>query len=132
VPLTFISVMAFAGILGMAGVGMPFVEIGIGMSVVVLGLAIALQINVSTLAAMGFVGFFAIFHGHAHGAEMPESVSGLAYGVGFVCATALFHAVGIGLGLAIGHAGQKYSRRIVQVGGGAMAVAGVAILAGIL
>jgi urease accessory protein len=72
VPLSFISTMAIAGLLGMAGVWLPFVEIGIGMSVVVLGFAVALQLNLPTLAAMGLVGFFAIFHGHAHGAEMPE------------------------------------------------------------
>ena len=107
-------------------------EIGIGMSVVVLGLAIALQLNISTLAAMGLVGFFAIFHGHAHGAEMSENTSAFAYGVGFVCATALLHAVVIGLGLTIGYAEQTYGRRIVQVGGGAMAIAGVAVLVGIL
>lgn len=128
VPLTFVSVMALAGIAGMAGVKLPFVEIGIGMSVVVLGLAVAFQLSLPTLLAMALVGFFAIFHGHAHGAEMPQSVSGLAYGVGFTCATALLHAVGVGLGLAIGKAGQVYSRRIVQIGGGAMAIAGVAIL----
>jgi urease accessory protein len=52
-------------------------------------------------AAMGLVAFFAVFHGYAHGAEMPETVSGLAYGLGFVAATALLHAVGIGFGLAI-------------------------------
>ncbi len=130
VPLTFVSVMAVAGTLGMAGVGLPFVEVGIGMSVVVLGLAIAFQLNISTLAAVGLVGFFAIFHGHAHGAEMPESASGFAYGLGFVSATATLHAIGIGLGLTIGYIGETYSRRIIQVGGGAMAVAGVAILAG--
>lgn len=132
VPLTFVSAMAVAGVLGIAGVGLPHVEIGIGMSVVVLGLAVAFQLNIPTLAAMGLVGFFAIFHGHAHGAEMPESTSGLAYGVGFVCATALLHVVAIGLGLAIGYTGQKYSRQIVQLGGGAMAVAGILILARIL
>jgi urease accessory protein len=60
VPLTFVSVMALAGVAGMAGIGLPFVEIGIGMSVVVLGLAIAFQLNVPTLAAMGLVGFFAL------------------------------------------------------------------------
>jgi urease accessory protein len=132
VPLTFVSVMAIAGVLGIAGVGLPYVEIGIGMSVVVLGLAIAFQLNISTLAAIAIVGFFAIFHGHAHGAEMPESTSGLEYGIGFLCATALLHAVGIGTGLTIGYAGQTYSRRIVQVGGGAIAIAGVTILVGIL
>ncbi len=120
VPLTFVSVMAIAGVAGMAGVGLPYVEIGIGMSVVVLGTAIAFQLNPPTLVAMALVGFFAIFHGHAHGAEMPESTSGLTYGVGFVCATALLHAIGISLGLTIGYAGKIYSRRIVQVGGGAM------------
>ena len=132
VPLAFVSTMAIAAVLGMASLGLPYVEVGIGMSVVVFGLAIALRLNISTLAAMGLVGFFAIFHGYAHGAEIPESASGLAYGVGFVCSTALLHALGIGLGLTIGYAGQTYSRRIVQVGGGAMGIAGVAILSGIL
>jgi urease accessory protein len=132
VPLTFVSVMAMAGVAGMAGAGLPFVESGIGMSVVVLGLAIAFQLNPPTLVAIGLVGFFAIFHGYAHGAEMPESASGLAYGVGFVCATALLHSIGIGLGLTIGYVGQIYSRRIVQIGGGAMAIAGIAILSGVL
>ena len=132
VPLTFVSVVAVAGVLGMAGVELPYVEIGIGISVIVLGTAIALQFNIPTLAAMGLVGFFAIFHGHAHGMEMPERASGLVYGVGFVCATALLLAVGIGFGLTIGYAGQTYGRRIAQVGGGAMVIAGVAVLAGIM
>ena len=127
-PLTFVSVMALAGVAGMGDVKLPLVEIGIGMSVVVLSLALAFQINVPTFVGMALVGFFAIFHGHAHGTEMPESASGLAYGVGFVCATALLHAIGVGLGLAIGQAGRSYSRRIAQVGGGAMAIAGIAML----
>lgn len=120
--------MVLAGFAGMAGVKLAFVEIGIGMSVVVFGLAVAFQLSVPTLVAMSLVGFFAIFHGYAHGAEMPEGVSGLAYGVGFLFATALLHALGVGLGLAIGKAGQLYSRRIVQIGGVAMAIAGIAIL----
>jgi len=127
VPLTFVSVMALAGIAGMAGVEIPFAEIGIGISVVVLGLAVAFQLSVPTVAAMTLVGFFAIFHGYAHGAEMPESVSGLSYGLGFVWATTLLHAVGVGLGVAIGKT--EYSRRMVQIGGAAMAIAGIAILA---
>jgi len=128
VPSTFVSVMALAGIAGTAGVELPFVEIGIGMSVVVLGLVVAFQLNVSTLVAMSLVGFFAIFHGHAHGAEMPESVFGLTYGVGFICATALLHVIGVALGLAVGKAGEAYSRPIVQIGGGAMAIVGLVIL----
>ena len=128
VPLTFITVMAVAGIAGMAGVRLPFVEIGIGMSVVVFGLAVAFQFSPPTLVAMTLVGFLAIFHGHAHGVEMPDSASGLHYGVGFVCATALLHSTGVGFGLAIGKTGYLYGRRIVQVGGGVMAIVGAAIL----
>ncbi|MBV9572252.1 MAG: HupE/UreJ family protein [Alphaproteobacteria bacterium] len=128
VPLTFVSIMAVAGLAGMAGVRLPFAEIGIGLSIIVLGMAVALQVSVPTLAAMAAVGFFAIFHGHVHGAEMPASVSGLTYGLGFVFATALLHGIGIGLGLAIARAGKAYSRRILQISGSAMALAGVAFL----
>jgi urease accessory protein len=129
VPSTFVSVMALAGIAGMAAVKLPFVELGIGLSVIVLGLAVALQVSVPTLVAMSVVGVFAIFHGHVHGTEMPASASGLAYGLGFVCATALLHAIGVGSGVAIGKTGQALSRSILQVIGAAMAIAGVAILA---
>jgi len=132
VPLTFVLVMALAGLIGMAGVALPFVEMGIGLSVVVFGLTIAFQLSLPPVAAMALVGFFAIFHGYAHGAEMPDTASGLAYGAGFVTATALLHAFGIGLGLHIGHASRVYGRRMVQIGGTAMALAGIAILSGIL
>src|SRR5499433_2092487 len=128
VPLSFVSVMALAGIAASAGIKLPFAEIGIGMSIVVLGLAVAFQLSVPTLVAMGLVGFFAIFHGYAHGIEMPQGVSGLFYGAGFICATTLLHAMGVGLGLAIGKTGQVYGRRIVQIGGGVMAIAGAATL----
>ncbi len=131
VPLTFVSVMALAGITGMAGVKLPFVEIGIGMSVVVLGLAVATQLSVPTLVAASLVGLFAVFHGHVHGVEMLASMSGLSYGLGFICATALLHATGVSLGVAGAKLDQVYSRPMVQIGGAAIAVAGVAMLAGI-
>jgi urease accessory protein len=130
VPLAFVSVMAAGGVLGVAGIAAPFVELGIGLSVVVLGLTVAFGLHFPTIAAMMLVGVFAIFHGHAHGAEMPESVAGLAYGVGFVLATALLHAIGIGLGLGVGKAGAAIGRRALRTAGTAMALAGVAILAG--
>ena len=130
VPASFLAVMALGGAFGMAGIALPFVEFAIGLSVVVLGLAIALQVSVPTFAAMGLVAFFAVFHGHAHGSEMSDTAPGLAYGLGFIAATAALH--GIGLGLGIGANGAFRGRRIVQAGGGAMAVAGVALLAGIL
>jgi urease accessory protein len=123
VPLSFVATMAFGGALGMAGVALPYVEIGVGLSVVVLGIIIASRINPPVAIAMALVGFFAVFHGHAHGAEMPETASALAYAAGFIFATLLLHAVGIGAGLLIGR-----ERRITQAAGSAMALAGVAIL----
>jgi urease accessory protein len=127
-PLTFVSVMTVAFSAGMARVNLPFVEIGIGVSVVVFGLAVALQLNVSALVALSVVGFFAIFHGHAHGMEMLESVSRITYGLGFICATALLHAIGVCLGFAIGKMGHVYRRRIVRVSGAAMAIAGLVMV----
>ena len=128
VPLSFVSVMTLAGIAGMSVASLPFTEIGIALSVVVLGLAVAFQLNVPTLAAASLVGVLAIFHGYAHGAEMPASMSGVPYGLGFICATLLLHATGVGLSLAIGRTRQAYGGMIVQVGGAAISAAGIALL----
>ena len=132
VPLAFVMMMAVGGALGMSGVGIPYVEIGIALSVVALGSAIAFGLSLPLVAATTLVGVFAIFHGHAHGAEMPDTASGFEYGAGFILATGILHAIGIGLGLATGLLSQTSGRRIAQVGGGLMAVAGVAILAGFI
>src|SRR3954452_24477249 len=132
VPLSFVSVMAMGAALGVAGVGVPFVEVGIAASVIVLGLAITLRRQWPVAAAMALVGVFAIFHGHAHGTEMPVDAAGLQYGLGFMLATALLHAAGIGLGLSIAQFGRTWSPRVIQVGGAAMAVAGLGILTGAL
>jgi len=126
--LTFVCMMAPAGIAGMHGVRLPFAEIAIGLSVVVFGVAVALQLELRTPVATSVVGFFAVFHGHAHGAEMPASISAISYGIGFVCATALLHATGVSLGVAMGKTGQRWSRRVLQCSGAAMAIAGVTIL----
>src|SRR6202011_1710641 len=80
VPASFVVTMAVAGLAGMAGIALAHAEAGIALSVVVLGAMIALRLTMPVAAAMALVGFFAIFHGYAHGAEMPETVSGLAYG----------------------------------------------------
>jgi urease accessory protein len=132
VPGAFVLVMAVGGALAMVGVELPFVEIGVALSVVALGAAIALRLDLPLAAAMALVGLFAVFHGQAHGAEMPETASGLAYGAGFILATTLLHVVGIGLGIALARLGPLMGRRVAQVGGGLMALAGVAILAGLL
>jgi urease accessory protein len=130
VPASFVITMAAAGIAGMAGLALPYVEAGIALSILVLGAAIALETTMPVAAAMGLVAFFAVFHGHAHGAEMPETMSGLAYGAGFVAATAALHALGIGLGLAIGRSSEMFGRRVLQVCGSAAALVGAALLAG--
>lgn len=132
VPCAFVGMMIVGGALGMYGVAVPFVETGIGLSVVALGLAVAFGFSLPVVAATTLVGFFAIFHGHAHGAEMPDTSSGLSYGAGFVLATAILHIAGVALGLAVGKGETTYGRRITQVAGGAMALAGVAILGGAL
>ena len=87
---------------GMAGAGLPYVETGIAVSVVVLGAIAIFRLAMPVAAAMGLVAFFAVFHGYAHGAEMPEMAAGLAYGAGFIVATAMLHGIGIGLGLMVG------------------------------
>ena len=81
---------------------------------------------------MDLVGLFAIFHGHAHGAEMPEGAGGVAYAAGFMPATALLHVVGIGVGFVIGKAGEKYGSIVVRGAGGIAAFAGVGLLTGVL
>jgi len=101
VPASFVAVMAVAGLAGVAGLELPYVETGIAVSVVALGAIVALRLTMPVAAAMALAGCCAIFHGHAHGAEMPETVSGLAYGLGFVAATAMLHGIGIALGLTM-------------------------------
>jgi urease accessory protein len=128
VPATFVGVMAVGGTLGMAGLALPFGEIGIAFSVIALGLAVALRIRLPVLIAMALTGLFAIFHGHAHGAEMPDASSGLTYAAGFMLATALLHGVGIALGLGAGRLSERGGWRAAQAAGGVMALAGVAIL----
>jgi urease accessory protein len=128
VPASFVSMMIVGGIIGMTGVGLPFVEVGIGLSVVILGLAVAIGYRLPVAAAMAMVGLLAIFHGHAHGVEMPDSASG----VGFVLATASLHAVGIGLGLGIGKLSEAHGTHVLRLAGSAMALAGIAILTGYL
>jgi len=102
VPATFVLVMALGGILGITGIGIPGIEIGIAASVIVLGTIVALRVKASVAVAMAVVALFAIFHGHAHGTEMPLAAASVPYAVGFMLATALLHLAGIALGFAIG------------------------------
>lgn len=129
VPGSFLLAMAVAGLAGMSGLMLPHVEIGIALSVLLLGAAIALSLTMPVAAAMGVVACFAVFHGLAHGAEMPQTASGVAYGLGFLGATGLLHGAGIGLGLVIARA-HAFGRRAAQFGGAATALAGAVLLAG--
>ncbi len=105
VPASFVAAMTVAGVAASTGAALPYVETGIAVSVVVLGAIAVFGVAMPIAAAMGLVAFFAVFHGYAHGLEMPETASGLAYGAGFVAATTVLHGIGIGLGLMIGQVG---------------------------
>lgn len=121
VPLTFISLMAVGGLLAVAGVSLPWVESGIGASVLVLGLLVAAAVRLPVLASSLVVGLFALFHGHAHGTEIPPLASGLAYGLGFILTTALFHGTGMGFAQSVRHWGTPV---LVRLAGGATAAFG--------
>jgi len=99
-PVTFPLVMAFGGFLGLIGLHLPFTEVAIALSGVLLGGAVALEWKPPLPAAAALVGLFGLFHGYAHGAELPPGQNALLYSLGFVLATGMLHATGIALGLA--------------------------------
>jgi urease accessory protein len=132
VPASFVAVMALGGAVGVAGLTVPLTEIGIAASVAVLGAVIALRVRAPVAIAMGLVGFFAVFHGYAHGAEMPSVAAGLTYGLGFIAGTALLHASGISFGYAAGQIGERYGAVAYRVAGSLVAVAGLGLLAGVV
>ena len=121
-PVVFPLVMALGGVLGILGVPLPGVEIGIAVSAAVLGMMVALAARPPVWVAGAIVGTFAIFHGHAHGAELPPGADALAYSAGFVIATGLLHLSGIAVGLL---ARWPAGRIAVRTAGGAIAIAGV-------
>ncbi len=128
-PLAFMAVMAIGGALAIAGVALPGVEAGIATSLVVFGAMLATRFGLPATAAAALVGVFALFHGHAHGAELPATASPLGYAIGFVLASFLLHLAGIGLarGLALLPAASALSLRLA---GGAVAATGLALLIG--
>lgn len=126
-PVTFPLVMAVGGALGVLGLPLPMVEEGIAASALVLGLMVALAVRPPLWVAAVIVGFFALFHGHAHGTELPEAADAVAYSVGFVIATGLLHLAGIALGLLVA---SRVGRIAVRTAGAAIALAGLAFLTG--
>lgn len=97
-PVAFPMVMAVGGMLGLMGVPIPGIEYGIALSAIMLGAAVMFEYRPKLGIAAALVGFFAIFHGHAHGTELPPGQSAMLYSIGFVIATGCLHAVGIGIG----------------------------------
>jgi len=118
-PLTFMGVMLLGGLVAMGGVGLAVVELGILLSVLVLGALLTLGRNLPQALALALVAGFALFHGHAHGAEMPAAASGLLYGLGFLVATGALHGAGIALGLGLARAGSlgwlRYAGAVILV-----------------
>lgn len=132
VPLSFMVAMGLGGALGASGIAVPFVEVGIALSVVVFGAIVAFGIKAQIAMAMGIAGLFAIFHGHAHATEIPDNAGGLGYAAGLMLATALLHLVGIGLHFTVGKIPQSYGPLFMRSVGGIAAVAGLGILSGLL
>ncbi|MBA1139886.1 HupE/UreJ family protein [Mesorhizobium neociceri] len=127
-PLAFVGVMLVGGALGMLHMPVPFVEPGILASVVALGLLVALAVDLPVSAGVAIIGLFALFHGHAHGTEVPENAGGLDYMAGFAAATALLHAIGIAAGLGVG----LRFRGLARAAGAACAAVGVGLVFGVL
>ena len=129
VPLSFVVMMIAGFGLGLAQVDVPFVELGIALSSVVIGTAAAMGRPIPVALAMGLVGAFAVFHGHAHGAEMPGT-GGLTYALGFIAATALLHLSGIAAALGTARIVGRYGKAAAQVAGAFFAAGGLGLLAG--
>ncbi len=121
-PVAFPMVMAFGGMLGLMGVPLPGVEYGIAASAILLGAVVLFEMRPPLAVAAVLVGVFAIFHGHAHGTELPPGESGMLYSIGFVIATGCLHGVGISIGVV--HR-WLWGQRMLRVAGALVAAGGV-------
>ena len=126
-PVVFPLVMAFGAVAGIAGIPVPAIETGIALSSVVLGLMIVFAAKPPIWVAAIIVGAFAIFHGYAHGTELPSTANAFAFAVGFVVATGLLHLIGIAFGVLVRW---PAGRVAVRSAGGLISLAGVAFLTG--
>ena len=124
-PVTFPMVMALGGMMGLLGIPLPGVEVGIASSAILLGAAVASEARPKLALAAALVGLFGVFHGHAHGTELPPGQSGLLYSMGFVMATGCLHATGIAIGLI--HR-WSWGRKLLRMAGAGVALAGFLFL----
>lgn len=125
VPLTFVGVMALGGVLGITGVTIPFVEQGIIASDLLLGGLVLMATRLPLVASISIVGLFAIFHGYAHGAEMPKEAIALQYAAGFMVATAALHLSGVGVAMLMN---KLFQDRLVRLAGGGIILGGIYVL----
>lgn len=130
VPLSFIAMMVFGFALGLAHLPLPFVELGIALSAIAIGGAAALGRPMPLAGAMALTGLFAVFHGHAHGAEMPASAGGPDYALGFVLATALLHLAGAAGAMGAARLAGRHGRTLARGAGALFALGGAGVLAG--
>ncbi len=130
IPATFVGVMALGGVLGLIDIGLTAIEFGIALSVLVLGVAIAAERSLPIVVAMVAVALFAIFHGYAHGAEMPAIAQPWLYAFGFLTGTAIIHLIGVLIGDIPKH--YEVGPTVLRVLGGGIAVVGVLFLVGVL
>ncbi len=114
--------MAFGGMLGLIGIALPGIEYGIAASAILLGAAVMFEVRPPLTLAAILVGFFAIFHGYAHGAELPPGQSAMLYSIGFVIATGCLHALGIGIGTV--HR-WSWGQKLLRFAGAMVAMGGV-------
>ncbi len=126
VPLAFVGMMVVGTVFAMAGLALPAVESGIAASVLILGLVIAFSVRLSTPLGMLLVGVFALFHGHAHGTELPQAASAALYGLGMLLATIGLHATGLGAGILF-----QRTAVLLRIGGAMIAAAGAMMWGGL-
>jgi urease accessory protein len=124
VPASFVVMMVVGGLVGLSGLGLPMIEIGIAGSVLAMGGLIAFSTRLPVAAGMAIVGLFALFHGHAHGTEMPQAASASLYALGFVISTVGLHLTGVGFA-------HFAASRMVRYSGAGVAAAGLLLLAAI-
>lgn len=130
VPLSFLAMMIAGFALGVAQIGLPYVELAIALSSVVIGLAAALKRPLPLAGAMALVGSFALFHGHAHGAEMPAGGDALNYALGFTAATAMICTTGVAATRTLRRLTGRHGANLVRAAAATGALMGAGVLAG--
>jgi urease accessory protein len=126
VPAAFVAMMAVGGAAGATGAALPLVELGIAVSLIALGILVALSVRLPVAVSVVLVGLFALLHGHAHGSELPATAAAFAYGLGFLAATAMLHGVGVAIGVLLR---RDAGRILVRFGGAGIAATGLVLAA---